>query len=43
MKKSVWLPMLLAIAFLTASCTNTMRGVGQDIEHGGEKIQEKSQ
>lgn len=43
MKKKVWLPMLLAVAFLAAGCTNTMRGVGQDIERGGEKIQEKAQ
>ncbi|MBP6019846.1 MAG: entericidin A/B family lipoprotein [Burkholderiaceae bacterium] len=42
MNKKVWLPVLLAIAVLTAGC-NTMRGVGQDIEHGGEKIQQKAQ
>ncbi len=42
MKKTVWLPILLAFAALTAGC-NTMRGAGQDIERGGEKIQQKAQ
>lgn len=42
MKKKVWLPVLLAIVVLTAGC-NTMRGAGQDIERGGEKIQQKAQ
>ncbi len=42
MKKNVWLPMLLAIAALTAGC-NTMKGAGQDIERGGEKIQQEAQ
>lgn len=42
MKKKVWLPVLLVIAVLTAGC-NTIRGAGQDIERGGEKIQQKAQ
>lgn len=42
MKKKGWVPMLLAIAILTAGC-NTMRGAGQDIERGGEKIQRSAQ
>jgi predicted small secreted protein len=37
--KRVFLPLLLIFAALTAGC-NTMRGAGQDIERGGEKIQE---
>lgn len=41
MKKKVWLPILLAIAVLTVGC-NTMRGAGQDIERGGEKIQQEA-
>lgn len=41
MKKIVWLPILLAFATLTAGC-NTMRGAGQDIERGGEKIQQQA-
>ena len=32
---------LLAIAFLLAGC-NTVRGVGQDIQKAGEKIEEKA-
>lgn len=42
MKIKVLLPVVLALAALAAGCTNTMRGAGQDIEHGGEKIQEKA-
>lgn len=34
--------MALVAASLTAGC-NTMHGAGQDIERGGEKIQEKAQ
>ncbi|HUH59980.1 MAG TPA: entericidin A/B family lipoprotein [Candidimonas sp.] len=41
MKKKAWVPMLLAVAFLLGGC-NTMRGAGQDIERGGEKIQQKA-
>ena len=33
--------MLLGILGAIAGC-NTMRGVGQDIERGGEKIQDKA-
>lgn len=42
MKMRIWLPVLLAVAALTSACTNTMRGAGQDIEHGGQVIQDKS-
>lgn len=41
MKKKAWLPIILAIAVLTTGC-NTMRGAGQDIERGGEKIQQSA-
>jgi len=43
MKTRVWMPILLAIAALTGACTNTLHGAGEDIERGGEKIQEKTQ
>jgi len=36
------LVMALLASTLTAGC-NTMHGAGQDIERGGEKIQENSQ
>ncbi|MBB5216033.1 entericidin A/B family lipoprotein [Parapusillimonas granuli] len=36
------LTMVIALAALAAGCTNTMRGAGQDIERGGEKIQQKA-
>lgn len=42
MKMHRWLPIVLALAALASGCTNTMRGAGQDIERGGEKIQEKA-
>jgi len=42
MKTRVWLPIVLAFAAFAAGCTNTMHGAGQDIERGGEKIQEKT-
>ena len=41
MKKSVWLPVLVVVAVLTGGC-NTMRGAGEDIERGGEKIQRQA-
>ena len=41
MKKQLWLPILLAVAALSAGC-NTMEGMGQDIERGGEKIQQEA-
>jgi predicted small secreted protein len=37
--KRTFLPILLIFAALVAGC-NTMRGAGQDIERGGQKIQE---
>lgn len=43
MKKTVWLPLVLAFAAFAAGCTNTMHGAGEDIERGGEKIQQKTQ
>ncbi|PLC49728.1 entericidin [Pollutimonas nitritireducens] len=41
MKKIVWLPIVLAFAAFTAGC-NTMEGAGEDIERGGEKIQQQA-
>lgn len=41
MKTSIWLSIVLSIAAFTAGC-NTMHGAGQDIERGGEKIQESA-
>jgi len=41
MRKHLWLPLILALAAFTAGC-NTMEGMGQDIERGGEKIQEQA-
>jgi entericidin B len=41
MKIRVLLSMIL-LAALAAGCSNTFRGAGQDIERGGEKIQEKA-
>jgi len=38
MKNKAILAVLLAVASLAAGC-NTMHGAGQDIERGGEKIQ----
>lgn len=42
MRKHFWLPLILAVAAFTAGCSNTMHGMGEDIERGGEKIQEKA-
>ncbi|WP_397474969.1 entericidin A/B family lipoprotein [Pusillimonas sp.] len=41
MKTRIWLPIILALAAL-AGCKNTFHGAGQDIERGGEKIQEST-
>jgi entericidin B len=41
MKARFW-PMLLLLAALVGGCTNTFRGAGEDIERGGQKIQEKT-
>jgi len=41
MKKIVWFPIVLALAAFTAGC-NTMEGAGEDIERGGEKIQQQA-
>lgn len=41
MKKSLWVPLMLALAAFTAGC-NTMEGMGKDIERGGEKIQNEA-
>lgn len=41
MKTRIWMPIVLALAAFTAGC-NTMHGAGQDIERGGEKIQEQA-
>lgn len=40
-KKQLWLPIFLALAALSAGC-NTMEGLGQDVERGGEKIQQQA-
>ena len=42
MKTRVWVPILLALAAMAGGCTNTMHGAGQDIERGGERIQESA-
>jgi len=41
MKKTLWIPLVLALAAFTAGC-NTMEGMGEDIERGGEKIQQEA-
>jgi entericidin B len=41
MKIKMLLSMVIVAAF-AAGCTNTMRGAGEDIERGGEKIQQKA-
>ncbi|HLV28362.1 MAG TPA: entericidin A/B family lipoprotein [Burkholderiaceae bacterium] len=41
MKKTLWIPLILAVAAFTTGC-NTMHGMGEDIERGGEKIQQES-
>lgn len=41
MKKNLLIPLMLALAALTAGC-NTMEGMGEDIERGGEKIQKEA-
>lgn len=42
MKMRILLPIILVVAAFASACTNTMRGAGQDIERGGEKIQQKA-
>lgn len=42
MKKMRVLLSMILLAALAAGCSNTFRGAGQDIERGGEKIQEKA-
>jgi len=41
MKKNLWIPLVLALAAFTAGC-NTMEGMGEDIERGGQKIQKEA-
>ena len=41
MKARICLPILLALAALAAGC-NTIHGAGEDLERGGEKIQQES-
>jgi len=41
MTKTLWIPLVLALAAFTTGC-NTMEGMGQDIERGGEKIQQEA-
>jgi len=42
MKKSLWLPVMLAIAAFVAGC-NTMEGAGEDIEAGAGETDEQRQ
>ena len=42
MKTRIWLPILLAVAALAGGCKNTLHGAGEDIERGGEKIQQNT-
>lgn len=41
MKKTLWIPFMLALVAFTAGC-NTMEGMGEDIERGGQKIQKEA-
>ncbi len=41
LKNMIIIVMLASLSFLTVSC-NTMQGMGEDLEAGGEKIQEKA-
>lgn len=41
MKKTLLIPLLLIVSAFTAGC-NTMHGMGEDIERGGEKIQREA-
>ncbi len=41
MKTSAWFAFVLALVAGLAGC-NTMQGAGEDIERGGEKIQEQA-
>jgi len=41
MKKNLLLAMMLALTALSAGC-NTMHGMGEDLERGGEKIQREA-
>jgi entericidin B len=39
MKKTISIMFLLAMSIGLSAC-NTFRGFGQDVEHGGEKVQD---
>ncbi|MDY0220609.1 MAG: entericidin A/B family lipoprotein [Desulfobacterium sp.] len=41
LKNMIVILMVISLGFLTFSC-NTMKGVGEDVEAVGEKIQEKA-
>lgn len=41
MKKNLWIPIIMVLAAFTAGC-NTMEGMGEDIERGGQKIQQEA-
>lgn len=41
MKKNLWMALMFALTAFTTGC-NTMHGMGQDIERGGEKIQREA-
>jgi len=40
--RSLWLALLALWALGLAAC-NTMKGVGKDVEHAGEEIQEEAE
>jgi len=42
MKARVWASIVLALAAMAGGCTNTLHGAGEDIERGGERIQEST-
>jgi predicted small secreted protein len=42
-KRAVVVVALLGVMSMVMGCRNTARGVGQDMERTGEKIQEKTQ
>jgi predicted small secreted protein len=41
LKKMIVVLMIVSLGFLTVSC-NTMKGMGEDVEAAGEKIQEQA-
>lgn len=41
MTKNLLVPLMLVLAAMAAGC-NTMEGMGEDIERGGQKIQQEA-